>query len=185
MGACRDAVARRGPSRLGPWARGAVLERQPAFRQAELALASAKEELSWANYRLVQARQRLDELGPLSQLRRPGRREKASTLDEIDASTDDIRKAKAKITRCERTVEELRRAVDERRQWDADHDWPDARLRTVDAKLADLGQSADPNLTRDASLLRRAHGGAQWASLDRVVKVVPPPLPGHGIDLGL
>jgi conjugative relaxase-like TrwC/TraI family protein len=163
-------------------------DRQPAVRQAELALASAKKELYWAHYRLDHARQRLDEFGPLSQIRRQGRKEKASTLDKIDTFTADVRAAEAKITRCEQTVEELRPEVDQRRQWDADHGWPDARLRAVDAELAEIGPAAHPN-TRDASLLRRAPGGDHPAWLYRVPELPRPPLPGQdlgaGIDLGL
>ena len=48
-------------------------DRRPAFRQAELALASANKDLYWANYRHEAAEKRLGDLGPLSQLRRHGR----------------------------------------------------------------------------------------------------------------
>ncbi|MGH3119267.1 MAG: hypothetical protein ACRDQ2_19565 [Gaiellales bacterium] len=168
--------------------RGRPPDRQPALRQAELVLASARTELYWAHYRLDHAHKRLDELGPLSQLRSQGRKEKASTLDRIDTFTDDVRKAEAKITRCERVVEGLRPELDRRHQWDADHDWPDSRLRTVDAELAELGQPAQP-LTRDVSLMRRTSETDRPAWLDRVAEVTRPPLPGHdlgaGIDLGL
>jgi hypothetical protein len=163
-------------------------DRQPALRQAELALASARKELHWAHHRLDHARQCLDEFGPLSQLRRQGREDKASTTDQIDTFTDDVRKAEAKIARAERAVEELRPEVDQRRQWDADNHWPDSRLRAVDAELDNLTRSADPSLARDASLLTRVPGVDRPAWLDQLADVAPPLLPGHdvghGMDLG-
>jgi hypothetical protein len=67
-----------------------------------------------------------------------------------------VPKAETKIAGCERALEELRPELDRRLQWDVDHLFPDSRLRTVDAELADLGQSPLPG--RD---------------------------PGAGIDLGL
>ena len=165
-------------------------DRRPAFRQAELALASAEKDLYWANYRLDYAEQRLEDVGPLSQLRRHGRQKKASTLDDIDRFTDDVRRAEAKIASCEDRVEELRPELDQRLPWDAEHDWPESRLRTVDAEVAELGQPAHhiEDVSRDASLLRRAPGrDCPW--LDRVAEIAQPPTPGpdlsHGIDLGL
>jgi hypothetical protein len=160
-------------------------DRRPAFRQAELALKSAKKELYWANYRLDHAQKRLDGMGPLSQFCRQGRKEKASTLDQIDTFTYDVRKAEAKIAHCESVVERLRPELEGRSRWDADHDWPDSRLRTVDAELAELCQSVQPSLARDACLLRRAPGQERPAWLDRVAEVAPPPLPGHDIGPGL
>ncbi|MGH9039150.1 MAG: AAA family ATPase, partial [Acidimicrobiia bacterium] len=163
-------------------------DRQPALRQAELALASARKELYWAHYRLDHAHKRLDELGPLSQLRSQGRKEKASTLDRIDTFTADVRNAEAKISRCEQVLEGLRPELDQRHQWDADHHWPDSRLRTVDAELAELGQPAQPTqpLTQDASLVRRIPGGDRPVWLDRVAEVTrPPPLPGHDLEAGI
>ncbi|HVW32317.1 MAG TPA: hypothetical protein VHL53_07245, partial [Acidimicrobiia bacterium] len=163
-------------------------DRHPAMRQAELALESAKKELYWAHYRLDHARQRLDRFGPLSQLRSQGRKEKSTTVDQIDRFTHDVRKAEAKIAGCERTVEDLRPELDQRLQWDVDHLFPESRLRTVDAELADLGQSPDLTRSRDASLHRRDPGVNQPAWLDRLAEVARPPLPGHdmgaGIDLG-
>jgi hypothetical protein len=150
-----------------------------------MALKSAKKELYWAHYRLDHAQKRLGGMGPLSQLRRQGRKEKASTLDQIDTFTDDVRKAEAKIAHCESVVERLRPELEGRSRWDADHDWPDSRLRIVDAELAELGQSVQPSLARDACLLRRAPGQERPAWLDRVAEVAPPPLPGHDIGPGL
>jgi len=164
-------------------------DRRPALHQAELALESAKKELYWAHHRLDHAKKRLDELGPLSQLRRQGRKDKATTLDQIDTFTDDVRTAQAKITDCERTVEELRPERDRRLQWDIDHKFPDSRLHTIDDELADLGQSSHRGLSREASLLQRAPGVDQPAWLDRLAEVSRPPLPGRdlgaGMDLGL
>jgi hypothetical protein len=161
-------------------------DRRPAFAQAERALAAAKNELHWAHHRLDHARERLDQLGPISQLRRQGRKEKGSTLDRIDTFTDDVRKAEAKIARKEQVLEELRPERDDRLRWEIDHDWPDTRLRTIDAELEEIGRPADRSLARDASLFRRAPGLDRPAWLDRVAEVAPPPLPGHdaGIDLG-
>ena len=164
-------------------------DRRPAFRQAELALASAKKELYWASHRLEHARQRLDDLGPLSQVRRKGRDVKRSTLEQIRTFTDDIRRAEAKIGRCKEAVEDIRPELDQRPQWDADHDWPDSRLRSVDAELAELAQPARPTAARDASLVRPAPGPDRRPWLDRMAEVPLPPRPthdlGHGIDLGL
>ena len=44
-------------------------DRRPAFRQANLALPSARKKLYWAQHRREVAEQLLDELGPLSQVR--------------------------------------------------------------------------------------------------------------------
>jgi conjugative relaxase-like TrwC/TraI family protein len=164
-------------------------DRRPAFHQAELALASAKKELYWAHYRLDHAQQRLDAFGPLSQLRRQGRKEKASTLSQIDTFTDDVQKSEAKISRCEQAIGALRPELDQRRQWDAEHDWPSDRVHAIDAELAELGQPAQQRLTPEPPLLNRALGEDRPAWLNRVAEVVQPPLPGRdlgaGIDLGL
>jgi conjugative relaxase-like TrwC/TraI family protein len=164
-------------------------DQRPAFRQAELALASAKKDLHWANHRLEAAEKRLSELGPLSQLRRHCRSEKTSVLDQIDRFTDDLREAEAKIVRCERSLEDLRPELDHRPQWDAEHDWPESRLRTVEGELGELARPAHQiaRSTRDASLVRRAPGREHpW--LGRVAEVTSPPLPGPdlgaGIDIG-
>jgi hypothetical protein len=163
-------------------------DRRPAFHQAELRLASAKKELYWANHRLDHARKRLERLNGFSQLRRHGRKEKASTLAQIDTFTDDVQEAEAKIARWERAVDELRPELNSRQEWDADHGWPDSRLRSVDAELAEIGRPGDHRIgRRDALPLRRAPDNPAW--LDRMAEVAPPPLPGrdasHGIDLGL
>ena len=164
-------------------------DRRPAFDQAERALASAKKELYWAHHRLDHARQRLDEFGPLSQVRRHGRKEKASTLDQIDTFTNDVQRAEAKIARCERSLEELRSELDQRPRWDAAHNWPDSRLRTVDAELTELTEPPCRTTSRDASLVRPTPGQDRPAWLDRVAEITQPPHPGpdlgHGIDLGL
>jgi hypothetical protein len=90
---------------------------------------------------------------------------------------------------CEQIVEELRPELDRRLQWDVDHKFPDSCLRTVDAQLADLGQTPDPGLSREASLLRRVAGVDQPGWIDRLADGARPSLPGHdmgaGIDLGL
>ena len=130
-----------------------------------------------------------DELGPLSLLRRHGRKQKATTFDQIETFTGDVRRAEGGIVECERAVEELRPERDQRQRWDADHGWPDSRLRTVEAELAELEQPAHRTLSRDASLLRRGPDRDQPAWLDRLAEIARPPLPGpdvgHGIDLGL
>ncbi|MCA1832879.1 MAG: relaxase domain-containing protein [Actinobacteria bacterium] len=161
-------------------------DRRPALHQAELRLESAKKELYWAHYRLNHARERLDQLGRLSQFRSHGRREKASTLDQIDRFTGDVRKAEAKIDGCERVIEELRPEADQRLKWDVEHRFPDSRLRTVEAELADLGLSPELSQSREASLPRAAPDTPPW--LDRLAEVARPPLPGPdmgaGIDIG-
>jgi hypothetical protein len=164
------------------------LDQRPALRQAELALASAHKDLYGANHRLEAAEKRLGELGPLSQLRRHGRNEKTSVLDEIGRFTDDIQRAETKIAGCQREVDELRSEVDQRQEWDAEHGWPDSRLRSVDTELAELGHSGlhIGGTTRDRG--SSGHSlGREPAWLDRLAEVARPPLPGpdHGIDLGL
>src|SRR5205814_748629 len=93
-------------------------DRHPAFHQAELALEYAKKELYWAHYRLDHAQERLEQFGPLSQLRRHHRKEKASTVNLVDRSTTDIRNAEAKIAGCEQAIGELRPELGRRLQWD-------------------------------------------------------------------
>ncbi len=163
-------------------------DRRPAFHQAELSLESAKRELQAARYRLDRAEQRLEQLGPLSQLRRHGRHKKASTLDEIDRFTDDITNAEAKIVRSQRRIDELRPDLDERPRWDADHDWPHDRLRAVETELAGLTPEVRhiDGASRDRYLRGPTYGGERpWPG--RVAEVNASPLPdvGHGIDLGL
>ncbi len=163
-------------------------DRRPAYRQAEFALASAKKNLYWANHRLEIAEKRLSELGPISQLRRHGRQEKTSVLDQIDRFTDDVRKAETNIAGCQRDLDELRPQVDQRQEWDADHGWPDSRLRTVDAELAELGRGGRriEGTARDPYPTGRKLG-REHAWLDRVADVTAPPRPGPdlGIDIGL
>jgi hypothetical protein len=163
-------------------------DRRPAFRQAEFALASAKKNLYWANHRLETAEKRLSELGPLSRLRRHGRNEKTSVLDQIDRFTDDVRKAETTIAGCQRDLDKLRPQVDQREEWDADHGWPDSRLRTVDAELAELGRGGRriEGTARDSYPMGRKLA-REHAWLDRVAEVAAPPHhgPDLGIDLGL
>jgi hypothetical protein len=163
-------------------------DRRPAFRQAELTLAAATKNLYWANHRLETAEKRLSELGPLSQLRRHGRNEKTSVLDQIDRFTDDVRKAETNIADCQRNLDDLHPKVDQRQEWDADHGWPDSRLRTVEAELAELSHSGQRiEGTTRATHLSGRKPGREHAWLDRVADVAPPPRPGPdlGIDLGL
>jgi hypothetical protein len=162
-------------------------DRHPAFHQAELALEYAKKDLYWAHHRLDHAQERLEQFGALSQLRRHGCQEKASTGDQIDRFTTDIRKAEAKIASCEQTLEGLQPELGRRLQWDIEHKFPDSRLSTIDAELAEIGNAAHPRLPSDGALLRRAPGADQPAWLDRLAEISPPALPGRdtGIDLGL
>ena len=162
-------------------------DRHPALHQAERALEYAKKELYWAHYRLDHAQERLNQFGPLSQLRRHGRQEKATTVDQIDRFTNDIRKAEAKIASCEQNLEELQPELRRRLQWDVEHKFPDSRLRTIDAELAEVGNAAHPRLPSDGALLRRAPGADQPAWPDHLAEMSRPPLPGRdtGIDLGL
>src|SRR5581483_9534589 len=107
------------------------------------------------------------------------------TVDHIGRFTTDVRQAEAKIASCERAVDELRTELHRPLQWDIDHRFPDSRLRTVDAELAELSPSPQPRLSWEDSLLTRAPELNQAPWLD----VARPPLPGHdhgaGIDLGL
>jgi hypothetical protein len=161
---------------------------RPRLRQAELALASAEKELDWANYRLDHAEQRLGALGPLSQLRRSGRQVKASVVDDIDRFGDDVRQAEAKIARCQQSVEVLLLQLDQRPQWDAEHDWPESRLRTVEAELAEVRKPTHDieRVSRDANISRRASGQPPMAQSGVRGR---PAAPGHdlgaGLDLGL
>jgi hypothetical protein len=140
----------------------------------------------WANHRLQAAHHRLAEFGPLSQPRRHSRQQKTSALDDIDRFTNDVRRAEAKVAHCERRIEEVGPEIDQRPPWDADHNWPDSRLRTVETELAELRRPAHhiEGVTRESHLLRRAPGREQpW--LDRVAEVAPAPLPGHDLGAGL
>jgi hypothetical protein len=132
-------------------------DRHPAFRQAELALEYARRELAAAHYRFDRAQERLERFGPLSQLRRHGRHEKASTVNQIDRFTNDILKAEAKIAGCEQKLEQLRPELDRRLQWDIDHNFPDSRLRTIDPELTEFGNSVDHCLPPNGALLRDPH----------------------------
>ena len=116
----------------------------PALRQAEFSLASAEKELYWAHYRLQHAEERLAGFGTLSQLRRHGRDEKSSTVDQIERFTGDVQSAETKITCCRDEIEDVRSQCDRRSAWDADNEWPAERLRGVDSELAvEPGQVAD------------------------------------------
>jgi hypothetical protein len=197
LDACADAAAERAeldltPPRADRAELRALLQhrppdRHPAFHQAELALEHAQKELYWAHCRLDHAQERLEQFRPLSQLRRYGRREKVSTVDQVARFTSDVRKAEAKIASCEETLEELRPELGRRLQWDVEHKFPDSRLRTIDAELADLDASADRRLPSEGALLRRAPGADQPAWLTHLAEINPPSLPGPdtGIDLGL
>jgi hypothetical protein len=159
---------------------------QPSFRQAEQALVSAKNRLDGARYRLDTARQHLEDLGPLSQLRRHGRKDKASTLDRIETFTHQVDQAEDEVVRRGQALEELRPELDQRRHWDQQHGWPADRLRSVEAELTEL--EGPPDLWRDAGALRQAPGVGHRPWRDRPADGAGPALPGHdtgaGIDLG-
>jgi conjugative relaxase-like TrwC/TraI family protein len=163
---------------------------RPALRQAELALGFAEKELYWAHHRLQHAEERLGRLGPVSQLRRHGRAEKSSTLDQIERFTGDVRSAEAKIARCREEITDLRSQRKQRADWDAEQGWPDERLRTADAELAGLSGREGQHIERSRGtyLLERNQGrGQRWTDSvgDIAVPPRPGPEPGHGIDLGL
>lgn len=105
-------------------------------------------------------------------------------MDQVDRFGNDVRNAEVKIAGCERTVEGLRPHIDQRLRWDIDHQFPDSRLRGIDAELADLGHSPDLSLSRDASLFRRAPGTAHPAWFDQLAEVTPPALPGRDMGAG-
>jgi conjugative relaxase-like TrwC/TraI family protein len=159
---------------------------RPAIRQAEAALQYAQKQLSDAHYRLQHAQERLERFGPLSQLRRHGRRDKTSVHDDIDRFTGQVNSAESKVQRCREDLEELHAERSRRIEWDADHGWPDERLRTVDGELHALTPPArDLAPDRPTHLSHRTLDPAhQW--LDRVAEVARPPLPGPdlGIDIG-
>ncbi|HVW31927.1 MAG TPA: AAA family ATPase, partial [Acidimicrobiia bacterium] len=134
-------------------------DRRPAFHQAELTLEHAKDELYRAHDRLNRAQERLERFGPVSQLRRRGRHDKASTVDQIDRFANDVRKAEARIASCEPTLEKLRTELGHRLEWDVEHKFPDSRLRAVDAELAELDSPTHHRLPSDGALFQRAPGG--------------------------
>jgi hypothetical protein len=169
-------------------------DRRPALHQAELALSSAEKELYWANYRLHAAQAKL-QLGPFSQLRRHGRHEKASLLEAGERFAGDVERAETKIAHSEESIEDARAEVARRRRWDAQHGWPETRIQTIDAELAELS-GRDKHLEgaardRTCGLAGRTPTGqrdlGEWP--DRLAEITRPPLPGrdqgHGIDLGL
>lgn len=107
-------------------------------------------------------------------------------LDRIDRFTDDVRTAEAKIARCHRGLEELRPEVDQRSRWDADHNWPESRLRQVDLELAELGRPGRQigGQVLDDYLLSRAPGRKRLG-IDRAPEIALPPLPGPDLGAGL
>ena len=159
----------------------------PALRQAGFALSYAEKELADAHYRLEHAEERLERFGRLSQLRRHGRQEKSSTVDQIERFTGHIRSAETKVASCRDEIESLRSQQERRSAWDAEHDWPAERLRGVDSHLASLTRQAQgPEYVGRTHLLDRNpghdHGRYQIAG----VEIQPPPRgPDRGIDLGL
>src|SRR5207248_8048693 len=68
-------------------------DRTDDIRRAERSVRSAEQGLYWANCWLDAARERLERLGPLSQLRRRGRLDKARTIEDIDRFGDDVTRA--------------------------------------------------------------------------------------------
>jgi conjugative relaxase-like TrwC/TraI family protein len=160
----------------------------PALRQAEFSLASAEIELYWAHYRLEHAEERLAGLGKLSQLRRHGREEKSSTLDQIERFSGDVRTAESKVVRCRDDIEDLRSQWDQRTAWDADHDWPSGRLRVVDSELANFGrQVQSPEHVARTPVIDRIPGANHGAGYQIAGVEISPPArgPDRGIDLGL
>jgi hypothetical protein len=159
----------------------------PALRQAEFSLASAEKELYWAHYRLQNAEERLAGFGTLSQLRRHGRDEKSSTVDQIGRFTGDVQSAEAKIAHCRDEIEDVRSQCDRRAAWDADNEWPAERLRGVDSELASIArQGQSPEHAGRTHLLERNpgpdHGGGYQIA---GVEIRPPARgPDLGIDLG-
>jgi hypothetical protein len=159
----------------------------PALHQAELALGYAQKELYWAHHRVQHAEERLHRLGRLSHLRRSGRNDKSSTLEDIDRFTGDVQRAEAKVARCREELDELRDGRNRRAEWDAEYDWPSERLRTVEAELTSLTRPAQRLDPDQRTHLTERNLNAEHPWLDRLAEVAPPPLPGpdRGIDLGL
>jgi hypothetical protein len=189
---------------------GSPPDRRRELQRAEGSLHSAKKERYWAQYRLDAAHERLARIGPLSVLRRDGRHQKTSTLEDIERFQGDVARAAGKVQRCEQNLDHLLGAVTQCDAWHAEHDWRHGRLAAIETELADLGHidlrtislpERAQGLARDrsrtsglASRLGRAPLGgnagevpAWWA--DRLVEIAAPPLPGRdaglGMDLGL
>lgn len=167
-------------------------DRRHELRRAELELQSAEKERYWANYRLHAAHEKLAGLGPLSQLRRHGRHEKAKLIESIERFQDDVRRAEHRVARCEDNLDGLRDSETHRREWDALHGHHQKRLEVVEAELAEFSPIEPSGSSRAACLTTQAERTSnesltRWA--ERIAEVAGPRLPGHdsglGMDLGL
>ncbi len=186
---------------------GSPPDRRRELQRAEGALHSAEKERYWAQYRLDTAHERLAGIGPLSLVRRHGRHERNSTLQDIERFQGDVARAAGKVQGCEQHLDRLLDAVAQGDAWHAEHDWRHRRLSGVEAELADLGHVD----LRTIFLPEDAEGGARarsrtsglsfrlgrapvggiagempaWA--DRLAEIAPPPLPTSdtGLDIGL
>jgi hypothetical protein len=144
-------------------------------------------------------------------VRRHGRHEKTSTLEDIERFHGDVARAAGKVERCEQNLNRLNSAVAEGAAWHLEHDWRYGRLSATEAELTGLGHidlrtislpERAPGWEHDRSrtsslgsrlsraLLSDADGGEVpdwWA--DRIAKIAAPPLPGRdpglGMDIGL
>ena len=168
-------------------------DRRPELRRAEHELRSAEKERYWANYRLHAAHEKLAGLGPLSQLRRHGRHEKASLIESIERFQDDVQRAEGKIGRWEDNLDGLRDSETNRREWDTLHGYHQTRLDVVEAELAEFSPGIEPSgSSRAECLTTRAERTSnesltRWA--ERIAEVAGPRLPGNdsglGMDLGI
>jgi len=171
-------------------------DRSADLRQAQQRLWYAERNLESAHYRLHTAKGRLDRLGPLSQLRPQGRRDKDRALDDIDRFATDVTKAEKGVTERQTQVSRLQDEIIERRNWIEEHSWRDGRLRTIERELADvhcyiplLDLSIDLGLPDHESNRRPRWERAR--TLDALFSrsdpgdVARPPLPGHDAGLGM
>ena len=144
-------------------------------------------------------------------MRRHGRYEKTSTLEDIERFQGDVARATRKVERCEQDLDLLHGAVAEGNAWHLEHDWRHGRLAAIEAELTGLGHVD----LRTISLPERSpgweYGGFRTSGLgrslaqplrdradvadvptgwaDRLAEIAAPPLPGRdtglGMDLGL
>jgi hypothetical protein len=174
-------------------------DRSADLRRAEQSVRSAEQELYWANHRLDAARERLERCGPLTQLRRHGRLEKARTIEDIDRFSDDVTRAAGRLSERRADVDGLAAETAESSDWHRQNGWRCDRLRAVEQELAAVHgylplRDVDLGIDWSDRGIRR-NGWERTVGLDAFVSptgptadIARPPLPGHdggiAMDLG-
>jgi hypothetical protein len=161
---------------------------------AQRELDYARTDRDQAVWRLAQARQELDGIGMLSQLRSHGRHEKAALVERIGRFEGDLQKAEGEITKCEHSVETAQQEFAEEIAWAALNGWRADRLQAIDAELAEIRDRPDALEPESASrsgaksLVSQRNMTSRGPAVKKgVVASAGPAGPlntGHGIDIG-